>query len=97
MMKVVNIGIFEEHNVIDEAERRELQRKGYVHFHCLLYNKNGPCLQEGCKKSEEECIKFIDRFITCAKRHMRRLIAIMLIFKWNGHYVKNRLAISILH
>jgi len=60
-------GIFNKYKVIDFAIRKEFQKKGYVHYHCMLWNVNGPNLIDECKDSEDKCIKFIHQFISCGK------------------------------
>lgn len=59
-------GIFVEYRPKDAYKRIEDQMRGSLHQHELIWFENAPHLDmENLEKSEQECIEFIDKFITC--------------------------------
>lgn len=67
-------GPFGENFVTDSYQRREFQCRGSVHTHNLLCNNNAPVYDETNIQSVD-CIKFIDKFITCKYDHKTPLMA----------------------
>lgn len=48
--------------ILNYDRRTEMQGRGTQHFHCAIHVKDAPKLDTN---SDEECIKFIDTYITC--------------------------------
>lgn len=59
--------IFREHTLIDFYVRTEFQKRGSPHCHCLLWLENSPTYSSDNPEGNLEVIKFVDRFLSCAK------------------------------
>ncbi|XP_050499980.1 uncharacterized protein LOC126880256 [Diabrotica virgifera virgifera] len=60
--------IFKNHPIEDSYQRVEFQMRGSPHEHILLWLKNPPKYDPNNSESIDECIKFIDEYITCKYR-----------------------------
>ncbi|XP_065214928.1 uncharacterized protein LOC135841724 [Planococcus citri] len=58
-------GIFDEHNVRDYYIRTEFQHRGSPHVHTLLWLNDAPIYDCNDEISIQNCIKFIDKYLTC--------------------------------
>lgn len=58
-------GPFEEHRVKDVYERVEFQIRGSPHEHIFIWLSDSPQYVVSEKETLQECINFVDRFITC--------------------------------
>lgn len=58
-------GIFDEYEVIDFIIRTEFQMRGSPHRHKMEVIKFAPKYDPRDHRTEEPCIRIIDRFITC--------------------------------
>ena len=61
--KIIYSGMHPVGQVIDHNERREFQSRGAQHPHGIVHVEGAPVFDED---SDEDVVKFIDRYITCA-------------------------------
>ena len=83
--KIIYSGMHPVGQVIDHNERREFQSRGAQHPHGILHVKGAPVFDED---SDEDVIKFIDRYITCAipdERNYPRLHKLVTTVQIHGH------------
>ena len=57
--------IFNNYSMIDYSIRVEFQNRGSPHCHGIFWIGNAPKYIIGNEASHDECVKFIDEFITC--------------------------------
>jgi len=62
---LANEGAFKGYRVIDFYFRVEFQHRGSPHVHGMIWLEGAPKYIENSKESAEECVKFIDQFISC--------------------------------
>ncbi|XP_035710253.1 uncharacterized protein LOC110853120 [Folsomia candida] len=60
-------GIFAPYSMKDYFSRLEFQMRGSPHSHGLYWVTDAPVYTENDPESEQECIRFIDQFITCER------------------------------
>ncbi|KAK3908800.1 Amino-acid acetyltransferase, mitochondrial [Frankliniella fusca] len=60
-------GPFHPYEVDNDFFRIELQFRGSLHFHCIVWLKDAPEFDPQDPESYKKCEKFIDSFVTCKK------------------------------
>jgi hypothetical protein len=71
-------GIFSPYKLTDYFSRLEFQMRGSPHSHGLYWIQEAPVYVEGDYLSENACIHFIDKFVTCERNEdidMEKVIA----------------------
>ncbi|KAK3922268.1 ATP-dependent DNA helicase RRM3 [Frankliniella fusca] len=58
-------GPFKDYKMWHHFFRVEMQHRGSMHFHCILWLEGAPLFNPANPESEEECAGFIDESITC--------------------------------
>ncbi|KAK3908586.1 ATP-dependent DNA helicase RRM3 [Frankliniella fusca] len=58
-------GPFKDYKMWHHFFRVEMQHRGSMHFHCILWLEGAPLFNPANPESEEECAGFIDELITC--------------------------------
>ncbi|KAK3930116.1 ATP-dependent DNA helicase pfh1, partial [Frankliniella fusca] len=59
-------GPLNEYKMAQHFFRVEMQHRGSMHFHCLLWLDGAPLFDPADPGSEERCTKFIDELISCS-------------------------------
>ena len=67
-------GPFSEHPILDYYIRVEFQHRGSPHIHCLIWLSNAPVYRNENGETMNECVCFIDKYITTSNAVSDNLI-----------------------
>ncbi|XP_033759087.1 uncharacterized protein LOC117341337 [Pecten maximus] len=83
--EVILSGVHPVGQILNYDIRKEMQNRGTAHFHSAVHVKDAPVLD---KDSDEEVIKFIDRYISCEHPESDDELASLVASRQTHHHTR---------